>query len=123
MLLIDIDLLAGLGGEERERAERSCLAPVVELPKGAWDSDGTPGIDRSGFGLLVLSGALCRRVVRTALFSGLGIGSVFTEYGAFAAGGAFDFLIGAGLFLAWVLLASIALMRKLGNRQAPTEWP
>jgi CRP-like cAMP-binding protein len=65
VLRIDADLLAGLGGDERERAERSCLAPVVELPKGAWDTDGTPGIDRSGFGLLVLSGTLCRRVVQS----------------------------------------------------------
>ncbi len=61
---LDADLATGLAARERERAERSCLAPVVELPKGAWDADATPGVDRSGLGLLVLSGAICRRVVQ-----------------------------------------------------------
>jgi hypothetical protein len=53
----------------------------------------------------------------TALFNALGIGAVYTDHGAFAADGAFGFLIGFLLFLAWFLAASIMLVRKLGEVQ------
>ncbi|HEX6687378.1 MAG TPA: hypothetical protein VF085_01790 [Solirubrobacterales bacterium] len=56
----------------------------------------------------------------TALFNALGIGAVYTDHGAFAADGAFGFLIGFLLFLAWFLAASIMLVRKLGEAQ-PAE--
>jgi hypothetical protein len=52
-----------------------------------------------------------------ALFNALGIGAVYTDHGAFAADGAFGFLIGFLLFLAWFLAASIMLFRKLGEVQ------
>jgi CRP/FNR family transcriptional regulator, cyclic AMP receptor protein len=64
VLRIDTDLGGAIAEPQRESAERSCLAPVLEIPKGAWDADGTPGLDRAGLGLLVLSGTLCRRVVQ-----------------------------------------------------------
>jgi uncharacterized protein involved in cysteine biosynthesis len=48
-----------------------------------------------------------------ALFNALGLGAVFTDHGAFAADGVLGFL----LFLAWVLAASITLVRRLGEAQ------
>lgn len=53
----------------------------------------------------------------TALFNALGVGAVYTDHGVFAADGAFGFLIGFLLFLAWFLLASVMLVRKLGEVQ------
>jgi hypothetical protein len=53
----------------------------------------------------------------TALFNALGIGAVFTDHGAFAADGVLGFLLGFLLFLLWILLASIALVRKLGQKE------
>jgi hypothetical protein len=52
-----------------------------------------------------------------ALFNALGIGAVYTDHGAFAADGAFGFLVGFLLFLAWFLVASVMLFRKLGEAQ------
>lgn len=45
------------------RALGACQAQVVELPQGPWQVD-VDQLDREGFGLLVLSGVLCRRVVQ-----------------------------------------------------------
>lgn len=56
----------------------------------------------------------------TALFNALGLGNVFTDHGAFAADGVLGFLIGFLLFLAWVLAASILLVRKLGTAETAT---
>jgi len=52
-----------------------------------------------------------------ALFNAFGLGNVFTDHGAFAADGILGFLIGFLLFLAWILAASILLVRKLGPRE------
>jgi formate hydrogenlyase subunit 4 len=54
----------------------------------------------------------------TALFNAMGIGAVFTDHGAFAADGVLGFLIGFILFLAWILAASMTLVRRLGEGQA-----
>jgi CRP/FNR family cyclic AMP-dependent transcriptional regulator len=62
VLQVDPDLGAELMAPRREAAERLCIAPVVELPRGSWD--GEAGGEPSGFGLLVLAGTLCRRVVQ-----------------------------------------------------------
>ena len=51
----------------------------------------------------------------TALFNALGIGAVFTDHGAFAADGVLGFFVGFLLFILWTLLASITLVRSLGN--------
>jgi hypothetical protein len=51
----------------------------------------------------------------TALFNAFGLGNVFTDHGAFASDGVLGFLIGFLLFILWILLASIALFRRLGE--------
>jgi hypothetical protein len=53
----------------------------------------------------------------TALFNAFGLGNVFTDHGAFASDGVLGFLIGFLLFLLWILLASIALYRRLGEEE------
>ncbi|MFI5028554.1 MAG: hypothetical protein ACHQCF_06185 [Solirubrobacterales bacterium] len=55
----------------------------------------------------------------TALFNALGIGAIFTDHGVFAADGALGFFIGFILFMVWVLLTSILIVRKLGGSEAP----
>jgi len=66
VLRLDPDLGAGLPESERAAAAESCVARGLEIPRGDWDaaetrqSDGSP----AGFGLLALSGILCRRVVQ-----------------------------------------------------------
>jgi CRP/FNR family transcriptional regulator, cyclic AMP receptor protein len=65
VLRVDPDLGAGIDGRRRALAERACIARTLEIPRGAWDADVVSGEqDRSGFGLLVVSGILCRRVVQ-----------------------------------------------------------
>jgi CRP/FNR family transcriptional regulator, cyclic AMP receptor protein len=64
VLQLDPDLGAAIGGDRREIAARSCTAEVFDLPRGEWDAGGAGRIDGSGFGLLILSGVLCRRVVQ-----------------------------------------------------------
>lgn len=63
VLLEDPDLGSGLEGRRREAAERACLARAVVLSAGDWDAGlDADDVERSGFGFLVLSGTLCRRV-------------------------------------------------------------
>ena len=64
LLHLDPDLLAGMSEPRRSRALRACQAQVLELPQGAWEADCSQ-LDCTGFGLLVLSGTLCRRVVQS----------------------------------------------------------
>jgi len=62
VLRLDPDLGAGIArGRRWNLAERSCLAQTVEISRGAWEAD---KVARSGFGLLVVSGILSRRVVQ-----------------------------------------------------------
>ena len=63
VLKLDPDLLDGIAGPRAARAVRACQAEVFELPEGPWDAL-EEKFDRAGFGLLVLSGILCRRVVQ-----------------------------------------------------------
>lgn len=67
VLQLDPDLLGGMDEPRAERARRACRAEVLELPQGPWQVDPAQ-LDRSGFGLLVLSGALCRRVVQSECY-------------------------------------------------------
>lgn len=63
---MDPDLGAGIDPGRRALAERACVARTLEIPRGPWDADVVSGEDnRSGFGLLVVSGILCRRVVQS----------------------------------------------------------
>ncbi len=60
----DPDLGAAVAESRRELAARSCVANVLDIPRGEWKAEEmTPA--GSGFGLLVLSGVLCRRVVQS----------------------------------------------------------
>jgi CRP-like cAMP-binding protein len=67
VLQLDPDLGATVPEERRAAAIRSCGASTMSLPRGAWDdpivSQGSE--TRPGFGLLVLTGILCRRVVQS----------------------------------------------------------
>lgn len=66
VLRVDPDLGAGIDQRRRALAERACAARTLEIPRGAWDANLISGeADRSGFGLLVLSGVLCRRIVQS----------------------------------------------------------
>jgi len=62
LLSLDPDLGGGIAASKRSLAERSCQARALDIPRGAWDVEAVPAEDRGGFGLLVLSGVLCRRV-------------------------------------------------------------
>ncbi len=61
LLAEDPDLGANLEPSRRILAERACLARAQALRVGPWEPMSEPGAQR-GFGLLVLSGVLCRRV-------------------------------------------------------------
>jgi CRP/FNR family transcriptional regulator, cyclic AMP receptor protein len=61
---LDPDLLGAIAEPRRSQALRACEAEVVDLPAGEWQAQ-EAGFDSAGFGLLVLSGALCRRVVQS----------------------------------------------------------
>ena len=64
VLRLDPDLGSRIPREKRAAAIRACRAEVLELTEGKWEAE-LAGFDRSGFGLLVLSGVLCRRVVHS----------------------------------------------------------
>src|SRR5690242_11916851 len=67
VLRLDPDLLGGMAEPRASRALQACQAQVIELPQGPWEVD-LDQFDRSGFGLLGLSGILCRRVVQSACY-------------------------------------------------------
>lgn len=64
LLSQDPDLGAEIPEEKLELAQRACVARVLEVPHGEWDWERSAAGDSSGYGLLVLSGLLCRRVVQ-----------------------------------------------------------
>lgn len=65
MLRLDPDLGAGIDSRRWDLAERACLARTLEIPPGLWDADAvTDEHGGSGFGLLIVSGILSRRVVQ-----------------------------------------------------------
>src|SRR4051794_12671908 len=64
VLDLDPDLLGDMSEPRRTGALRACHASVLELPQGHWEADCSE-LDCTGFGLLVLSGVLCRRVVQS----------------------------------------------------------
>jgi hypothetical protein len=59
----------------------------------------------------------------TAIFNALGLGNVYTDHGAFAADGVLGFLVGFLLFLLWILLASMFLVRTISREEEPTPAP
>lgn len=64
VLEVDPDLAGALAGERRRAATASAQAPLRRLGKGAWDPADISSAVGEGFGLLVLSGFLVRRVGR-----------------------------------------------------------
>jgi hypothetical protein len=54
----------------------------------------------------------------TAVANAFGVGNVFSDHGVFASDGVLGFFAGLSLFLLWTLLASIMLVRKLGEGDA-----
>ncbi|HET7120770.1 MAG TPA: Crp/Fnr family transcriptional regulator [Solirubrobacterales bacterium] len=67
ILRIDPDLAAGISGPRLANAVHGCQAPVLEVPRGDWEARALEG-DDAGYGLLVLSGILCRRVVHSECY-------------------------------------------------------
>jgi CRP-like cAMP-binding protein len=67
VLQVDPDLGDGIPKPERPRATRTCCARALELSEGPWQPQLSEA-DRSGFGLLVVSGVLCRRVAQCESF-------------------------------------------------------
>ena len=64
VLRIDPDLGADLDDSRLAAAQRACLARVLQVPRGPWEVEALEA-DESGFGLLVVSGILCRRIVQS----------------------------------------------------------
>jgi hypothetical protein len=62
VLGIDRDLADGLEARGLETARRNCVSPVVTVSEGAWEPDDLDSPDPGGFGLLLLSGFLVRKV-------------------------------------------------------------
>lgn len=62
VLTLDSDLTDGLEGNSREAARRNCVSPVVTVSEGEWDPRDLDNPDPGGFGLLLLSGFLVRKV-------------------------------------------------------------
>jgi CRP-like cAMP-binding protein len=61
------DLAIGLSGEELQRARSACVAQVFQVPKGDMSPE-IPGASPDGFGLLLISGYILRRVGREGRF-------------------------------------------------------
>ncbi len=62
VLAYDRELAAGLDRVGRESAQADCRAQVVEIGRGSWESTAFESPDPGGYGLLLLSGFLVRRV-------------------------------------------------------------
>jgi CRP-like cAMP-binding protein len=60
VLRVEPDLANSLPRGIRERARQACVAVVAHVPRGEWDP--RAGLDPGGFGYLVISGYLVRRV-------------------------------------------------------------
>jgi len=64
VLQLDPDLGDGIPSERLELARRACRAETLEARQGAWDPEANWAVIGDGYGLLVLSGLFCRRVVQ-----------------------------------------------------------
>ncbi len=62
ILVIDGDLAEGMDDAHLETARRNCVSAVVGVPEGAWEPRDLDSPDPGGFGLLLLSGFLVRKV-------------------------------------------------------------
>jgi CRP/FNR family transcriptional regulator, cyclic AMP receptor protein len=64
VLQLDPDLGHGIPPERLEAAQRASHAETLEVRQGEWDPDADAAAAEDGYGLLVLSGLFCRRVVQ-----------------------------------------------------------
>ncbi len=64
----DPGLGRGLAPERQKAARHACLAELIRLPRGSWSAGGEKDLVKHGFGLLVLSGLLNRRVGRVGRY-------------------------------------------------------
>jgi CRP/FNR family transcriptional regulator, cyclic AMP receptor protein len=64
VLELDPDLADGIAPEKLESARRACRAETVEVRQGVWDPAACARAAEGGFGLLIISGLFCRRVVQ-----------------------------------------------------------
>jgi CRP/FNR family transcriptional regulator, cyclic AMP receptor protein len=64
VLKLDPDLGEGIPAAKLPLAQRACCAEVLQLRRGEWDPEAAAPPVEDGFGLLILSGLLCRRVVQ-----------------------------------------------------------
>lgn len=60
----DPDLADRIPAERLEPARRACRAEIIEVGQGEWDPEAMAAVAEDGYGLLVLSGLFCRRVVQ-----------------------------------------------------------
>jgi len=67
ILDVDPDLVRGVPPRLLPAARRACMAGVRRIPRGPWEPGGEQ-FDPAGFGLLVVSGHLVRRVGRGERF-------------------------------------------------------
>jgi CRP/FNR family transcriptional regulator, cyclic AMP receptor protein len=63
VLELDPDLADGIAAERMQAARQACRAETIEVRQGEWDPE-TSTAAEDGYGLLVLSGLFCRRVVQ-----------------------------------------------------------
>jgi hypothetical protein len=63
LLDVDPDLGAGLAPDRLAAARTELTAPVVRLPRGAWDGGALAASDNHNVGLLLLDGIIAREVV------------------------------------------------------------
>jgi CRP-like cAMP-binding protein len=68
VLRADPDLAVGIEPARLDAARQACRAPRAELRRGAWDPAAAAPPAADGFGLLLLSGFLVRRVGRGGRF-------------------------------------------------------
>ncbi|MGN6663049.1 MAG: Crp/Fnr family transcriptional regulator [Solirubrobacterales bacterium] len=65
LLSKDPDLATGIPAEKLALAQRACAVRALEARRGDWDWEENAAVEEDGgYGLLVLSGLLCRRVVQ-----------------------------------------------------------
>ena len=62
VIVEDGELAAAIARDRREAAARAARALVVRVGSGSWDARADAEVTRGGYGFLVLSGLLIRRV-------------------------------------------------------------
>lgn len=86
------ELGKGMPESRREQARQACVAAIVQIPKGEWDPRGGDD-DPGGFGLLVDSGFIVRRVGQGGRFGAelLGPGDLLRPWQTFGADASLPF--------------------------------